>query len=114
SNPPIASSTNLETDRIKFEGTLNSFYSTNNATAQRLTKFVAAVAAAIYCEDLSLSGTTALVQFPVDPSASFATSVESEVLLQGLGNTAAGSSGINFGVPAAFFYALGAKLDQST
>ena len=108
------SNANDEQDRIKFEGTLNAFYATNNATAERLAKFVAAIAAAVYCEDLSLAATSALLEFPVDPSQPFVSEVESEVLLQGLGNTAAGSSGINFGVPAAFFYALGAKLDKST
>ena len=104
-----ATNTNDEQDRIKFEGTLNSFYSTNNATAERLTKFVAAVAAAIYCEELSLAATSALLEFPVNPAESFVSAVESEVLLQGLGNTAAGSSNIpqGFGVPAAFFYATG-------
>ena len=40
---------NLEQDRIKFEGTLNSFYSTRNAEAERLAKFVAAASAAVYC-----------------------------------------------------------------
>ncbi len=111
-----AANTNDEQDRIKFEGTLNSFYSTNNATAERLAKFVAAVAAAIYCEELTLAATSAILEFPVDPTASFVGAVESEVLLQGLGNTAAGTSNITqgFGVPAAFFYALGAKMDKTT
>lgn len=102
----------LETDRQKFEGTLNSFYSTRNATAQRLTKFVAAVSAAVVCEQTSLNSAAALVEFPVDPSSNFAGEVESELLVEGLGIS--GTSGINFGVPAAFFYALGANLDQST
>jgi hypothetical protein len=102
----------LEQDRQKFEGTLNSFYSTRNATAERLAKFVAAVSAAAYCEISSANATAALLEFPVDSSQPFASAVESEVLLQGIGGTGAGT--INFAVPAAFFYALGAKMDKST
>ena len=102
----------LETDRQKFEGTLNSFYSTRNATAERLTKFVAAVSAAVVCEQSTLNSTSALLEFPVDPSSTFATEVESELLVQGLGLSSA--SGIYFGVPAAYFYALSANLDKST
>ena len=103
---------NLEQDRQKFEGTLNSFYSTRNAQAERLTKFVAAVSAAVVCEQASLNSGAALLEFPVDPSSTFATEVESEILL--LGVEAGGSGGLNFGVPAAYFYALGANLDKST
>ena len=105
SNDPV-----LEQDRQKFEGTLNSFYSTRNATAERLAKFVASVSAAVYCEQASLYSSAALLEFPVNPAATFASSVESEVLLQGLGGE--GARNINFGVPAAFFYALGAKMDK--
>ena len=103
---------NLEQDRQKFEGTLSSFYATANATAERLTKFVAAVSTAIFCEQTSLNATAALLEFPVDPSSTFATSVESELLLQGI--NAFGTGGVNFGVPAAHFYALAANLDKST
>ena len=105
-------SNNLEQDRQQFEGTLSSFYSTGNANAERLAKFVAAAATAVFCEQASLNSTAALLEFPVDPSSAFATAVESEVLLEGLGVT--GPSGLNFGVPAAFFYALGANLDKTT
>ena len=106
-------SNNLEQDRIKFEGTLNSFYSTRNATAERLTKFVAAASAAVYCERTSLNFASALLEFPVDPAptTSFATAVESELLVQGIGES--GVSGLAFGVPAAFFYALGARQDKT-
>ena len=105
-------SNNFEQDRQKFEGMLSSFYSTRNATAERLAKFVAAASAAVACEQASLNSTTALLGFPVDPSASFATAVGSELLVAGLGT--AGPGGLNFGVPAAFFYTLGAHLDKGT
>jgi hypothetical protein len=105
---------NLEQDRQKFEGTLNSFYSKRNATAERLTKFVAAVSAAVVCEQASLNSSAALLEFPVDPSSPFATAVESELLLQGVEVGGSGGPGSNFGVPAAYFYALAANLDKST
>ena len=105
-------SNNYEMDRQKFEGALKSFYSTRNASAERLTKFVAAASGALACEQLSRSATTALIEFPVDPSATFTSAVESEILLEGLG--AGGPSGVDFGVPAAFFYVLSASLDKST
>ena len=105
-------SNNFEQDRQQFEGALSSFYATRNATAERLTKFVAAASAALACEQASASASTALVEFPVDPSATFAGSVDSKIMLGGLGR--AGPSGLNFGVPAAFFYALGTSLDKST
>lgn len=102
----------LDEDRQKFEGTVSSFYATRNATAERLTKFVAAASAALFCEETSLNSKTALLEFPVDTASSFAASVESELLLEGLGTN--GVSGLSFGVPAAFFYAVGASLDKST
>jgi hypothetical protein len=74
-----------EQDRQKFEGTLNSFYSTRNATAVRLTKFVAAASGALYCEQTSVEAGRAILEFLVDPT-DFAdpSPVESEVLLTGL------------------------------
>lgn len=111
---------NFEMDRQKFEGALNSFYSTRNAAAERLTKFVAAASAALACEQYSLAATSALLEFPVDPlgqtaagqDVTFSTAVESEILLTGLGT--GGAAGISFGVPAAFFYVLGTSLDKTT
>jgi hypothetical protein len=103
---------NLEQDRQKFEGTISSFYATRNATAERLTKFVAAASTALFCENMSLNSKAALLEFPVDPASNFAASVESELLLNGVNLN--GTGGVNFGVPAAYFYAVGASLDKST
>jgi hypothetical protein len=104
------SQNNFEQDRQKFEGELNSFYSTRDANAERLAKFVAAVSAARQCEQSSLNAAAALVTFPVDAAAAtYGTAVGSELVLEGLG-----AAGLAFGVPAAFFYALGAHLDKST
>ncbi len=105
-------SNNLEQDRQKFEGTVSGFYATRNATAERLTKFVAAVSAALLCEQTSLNSAAALLEFPVDPISSFASAVESELLLTGVGLN--GTGGLFFGVPAGFFYAISASLDKST
>ena len=77
-------SNNFEQDRQKFEGNLGSFYSTNNANAERLTKFVAAASAAVACEQASLNSDSALLEFPVDPSVAYANAVESELLVQGV------------------------------
>jgi hypothetical protein len=109
-NGAVSGTNNLEQDRQKFEGALNSFYSTRNATAERLTKFVAAASAAAACEQLSATASAALLQFPVDPAVPFVAAVDSEILLQGVN----GASGLNFAVPAAYFYALGATLDKTT
>ena len=106
------SSNNLEQDRQKFEGTVNGFYASRNAVAERLTKFVAAASGALFCEQTSLNCATALLEFPVDPASSFASSVESELLLKGIGLN--GTGGLVFGVPAGYFYAIGASLDKST
>ncbi len=112
SNNGDGSTNNLEQDRQKFEGTISSYYGTRNATAERLTKFVAAASAALFCEETSLNSASALLEFPVDPASTFAASVESELLLLGLGLN--GPGGLVFGVPAAFFYAVGATLHEST
>ncbi len=114
-NPPNTggsggSSGNDEQDRQKFEGAINSFYSTRNSSAERLAKFVAAASAALNCENLSLHAPEALLEFPVDPgSLPNPSPVRSEVLLTGLSAT-----GMNFAVPAGFFYALGNKQDKNT
>ena len=108
-----SSQNNFEQDRQKFEGELNSFYATRDANAERLAKFVAAASAAIVCEQASLKATSARLTFPVDPAdATVSTAVGSELLLQGLG--VGGAADQSVGVPAAFFYALGAHLDKAT
>jgi hypothetical protein len=116
-NPPNSRSSNTnsggndEQDRQKFEGTLSSFYATRNATAEHLTRFVAAVAAAVDAETRSLKASQALFEFPVDPEDP-SSNVFTEIIVTGLGVNS--PSGINFGVPAAFFYAHGASMDKNT
>ena len=110
-NPPntgasLNSSTpnQYEGDRQQFEAQLNSYYTVANATADRLTNFVFALSAAVACQQQSLAATQALVEFPPNPGAGSSNDVA--VVLTGLGLAGAP----NFGVPAAYFYALGAVM----
>jgi receptor-binding and translocation channel-forming TcA subunit of Tc toxin/ABC toxin-like protein len=96
----------FEGDRQQFEGTLQSYYSVANTDAVRLTSSVYALSAAIACERLSIAATRAVLSFPATAGiAGSAPSDATAVILTGLAN--AGVPG-NFGVPAAYFYALGA------
>ena len=94
-----------EGDRQQFEGTLKGYYSTADTTADRLTNYVYALSAAVACEEMSLAATEVLLQFPVNPNSSSSAPVsDTEVVLTGF------APGTNFGVPAAYFYALDATL----
>ncbi len=70
-NPYYGSDGNLDPsndqDRQKFEGTLGSFYATRNAEAVRLTKFIAAVSAAILCEQLERQRRRGTARIPRGP-----------------------------------------------
>ena len=94
-----------EGDRQQFEAELNSYYTVANATADRLTNFVFALSAAIACQQQSLAATQVLIELPSNPGAGSSNDVA--VVLTGLGPAAAST---NFGVPAAYFYALGAAM----
>lgn len=98
----------FEGDRQQFEAQLQGYYALPDATADRLTNFIFSLSAAIACEAQSLSATQALLEFPVSPGQpSNAPVSETEVILTGLGGV---SPPTNFGVPAAYFYALGASM----
>jgi Tc toxin complex TcA C-terminal TcB-binding domain len=91
-----------EQDRQQFEGQLSSYYATRAAKVERLTKYIYAAAAAIWCEQKSATATQAVISFPVNPApTSMATVKEAEVIL-------AGALGVE--IPAQYFYALGAML----
>ena len=94
-----------EGDRQQFEAQLNSYYTVANTTADRLTNFVFALSAAIACQQQSLAATEALIQLPPDPGVGSSNDVT--VLLTGLDPAGAVT---NFGVPAAYFYALAAAM----
>jgi hypothetical protein len=94
-----------EGDRQQFEANLNSYYTTADAAADRLTNYVFGLSAAVACEEMSLAASEALLQFPVNPgSGSTAPINDTELILTGF------EAPINFGVPAAHFYALTATL----
>ena len=95
-----------EGDREQFEAKLTGYYALANATADRLTPFVFSVAAAVACEKMSLAQTKAVLQFPANPAIQ--NSAEAEVILTGVGTPTT-----NFGVPAGYFYALGATMPVS-
>ena len=98
-----------EQDRKQFEGALTSYYATPNATADRLAKWVYALAAAFACQEESQAAGQALFAFPVRPAQQTTAPVsETEVLL--VPSAPANQLAPSFGVPAAYFYALGASM----
>ncbi len=98
----------FEGDRHQFEATLQSYYAVANATADRLTNFVYSLAAAVACEEMSLTATEALLRLPVDPGGSSPPLTgDIELILTGLGGV---QPPTNFGIPAAYFYGLHAMM----
>jgi hypothetical protein len=97
----------FEGERQQFEGQLKSYYTLANAAADRLTSFIFSLSAAIACQQQSLAATQALLNFPAIPGVAGGGSADIEVILTGIGPA---GSVTNFGVPAAYFYALAAKL----
>ncbi len=103
-----------EGDRQQFQATLTSYYAQPNATANRLTNFIFSLSAAIACEQQSLAANQVLLEFPVlwqtpITPTTIAESVEAEVILTGVG----AAPNNDFGVPAAYFYALAASMPTS-
>ena len=97
-----------EADRQQFEADLQSYYSVADANASRLTNFVYALSAAVACEEMSIAAQQVVLDFPPDPIVGGAgAQSETSVVLTGI--SSAGIAG-NFGVPAAYFYALAATL----
>jgi hypothetical protein len=97
---PQASDSEDERNRRQFEGDLLTYYTTHNAEADRLTNFVFALSAAVWCEQKSREATQVGFYFPIflnEPSSG-----EAKVILTGLFPT--------FEVPAAYFYAITAIL----
>jgi hypothetical protein len=97
-----------ESDRQQFQAQLTSYYSVADTSAGRLTNFVYALSAAVACEQQSLAAAQAIIEFPVNPGAPSSVPVsEASVILTGIG---AANPSLSFGVPAGYFYALGANL----
>ena len=95
-----------EGNRQQFQANLAGYYGLPDANADRLTNFVFSLAAAVACEELSLAATKVYLEFPTNPGETGSPDVE--VILQGVGTAIS-----NFGVPAAYFYALGANMPTS-
>lgn len=101
-------------DRKQFEANLTSYHAQHDAEALQLAGYIFAASAAIECEKQSLRATSARLMFnvvthPPDPRAPFPSA---SVVLKGLPNPPSNIEGPldpSFGVPAAFFYALGAS-----
>ena len=105
-NPGVSA----ENDQARkvFEADLQAYYSQHDGEALQLANFVYAAATAMECEKKSLQASEAGLSFSVvtrapDPAAPFP---QRSILLKGFGATTDPNS-ITFGVPAAFFYALG-------
>jgi Tc toxin complex TcA C-terminal TcB-binding domain len=93
-----------EGDRQQFEAGLKSYYATPDSNAERLTSYVYSLSAAVACEQQSLAATRVLLEFPADPAAPAGSPTgDTEVILTGITGSAPPA---NFGVPAAYFYAL--------
>ena len=98
----------LEADRQQFEASLLTYYALADAAADRLTGFVNALSAAIACEQRSLTSTQAMLELPANSAAAGSGPVSGhQIILTGIDAVDPPS---NFGVPAAYFYSLGAQL----
>jgi hypothetical protein len=90
-----------ESDRRQFEAKLQSYYALTDATAGRLANCIFSLGAAVACEQQSLAATEALLTFPAQsPGTPLNQATVTFTGIKGL------SPALNFGVPAAYFYAL--------
>jgi Tc toxin complex TcA C-terminal TcB-binding domain len=114
-NPPNnGGNNNDEQDRQKFEGDLKSYYSTRNAEAQRLARFVYSLSLALSFYEKSQAATSVRFQFPIiDDNTTLTTIKEAAVLLNNGVDPQNQPLPINpdftppgFAVPAEYFYAL--------
>jgi hypothetical protein len=89
-----------ERDRRRFEGELQTYYTTHDSEADRLTDFVFSLSAAFWCEKKSKEATKVGFYFPVLPESP---ERQAKVILKGVADEALNPA---FEVPAAYFYAL--------
>ncbi|OAQ74289.1 insecticidal toxin complex protein [Pochonia chlamydosporia 170] len=111
SNPNVASSD--DQDRKQFEADINAYYSQHDAEATQLSNFVFAAASAIECEKSSIALSSASISFQIvsqpNQQPPF---VSKAVIVKGVTSGTNPDSHLSptFGIPAAFFYALGFSL----
>ncbi|KAF2272052.1 uncharacterized protein EI97DRAFT_237584 [Westerdykella ornata] len=108
-NPKVEAQDDQE--RQQFEADLQAYHSQHDAEALQLANYIYAASAAIECERSTLNASSAgltfdVVAHPPNPNAPFP---RKSILLNGV-NNASTEKGVSFGVPAAFFYALGCTL----
>jgi hypothetical protein len=98
-----------DNSRAQFEASLSSYHAQNDADALRLSGYVFAASAALYAERLSAKATSVDFTIPVDSSIQTTSGTNSTALVI---LSSGGSKPLepHFGVPAAFFYALGVSL----
>ncbi|MEE8550195.1 MAG: neuraminidase-like domain-containing protein [Gemmatimonadota bacterium] len=101
-----------ERARMAFEAKLKGYQATHEAEAIRLIGFVYAASAAVFCEKQSYAATEAGLTFPLITPASSATTLPTASVLLTSPTPPTPPLPLNpaFGVPAAYYYALGAML----
>lgn len=109
--PPVSLEDPGEPARRMFEAELLGYNATNNARAERLSKFIFSMAAAIFAQTLSAAATHAAFEFPTSLSATpGSTRVKEETTIISNANPSSNLAalGLSYDVPAEYFYALGA------
>jgi hypothetical protein len=96
----------FENDRQQFEGQLRSYYAVAGTTANQLATYVYALSAAVACEQQSVSQMLVMLELPAHGGGG-ASSPDTSVILTGVADAGEVE---NFGVPAAYFYALAATM----
>jgi len=100
-------------DRMQFEAGLRSYYAIHSAEADRLSRYIFSLSAAIYCEHKTTLAERVGFQFPICPGfqGQPARITEASVVLvneDASGNPA--DLNLDFIVPAQYFYALGVSM----
>ncbi len=103
----------ITVERKKFEAELFGYYATHNGEAERLTRFIFSLSAAIFCEQESERAKRVSFHFPVRPTVTDNSGKikEARVILLNADPTAdLAALNLSFVVSAGYFYALGAIL----
>ncbi len=104
-----------EQDRKKFEAQLTAYHATHEAEAGRLAGYIFSASAAVTCERLSTTAAKAGLTFPLLPVSPDAKAIPEATVILILPNKPIPPlppilPDPHFIIPAAFYYALGAKL----
>lgn len=101
-----------EKERKKFEAALLRYYSKHNADAERLSRFVSSLSAAVYCNMRSRTANNVGIEFPISSTAGGSTSriKKSRINLSAEQGSIIEDLQLSFEVPADYFYALAATM----